>query len=88
MKTIAKWLAAISIIVLVVNITVLVAGEHVTSALINGDYNVSAGTLIAVISFVVKAIHIGAAVACGILAVAVWKCSKQKAPSALQAKGE
>ena len=88
MKTISKWLAAISIIVLIVNITVLVAGDHIASALINGDYNISAGTFIAVISFVVRAIHIGAAVACGILAVAAWKCSKPKAPSALQAKGE
>ena len=88
MKMIAKWLAAISIIVLAVNIIVLVAGDHVTSALINGDYNISAGTFISVISFVVRAIHIGAAVACGILAVAAWKCSKQKAPSASQAKGE
>ena len=46
MKTIAKWLAAISIIVLAVNIIVLVAGDHVTSALINGDYNISAGTFV------------------------------------------
>ena len=70
MKKIAKWLAAISIIILVVNIAVPVAGGLVTSALINGDYNISAGTFIAVISFVVRTIHIGAAVACGILAVA------------------
>ena len=88
MKKIAIWLAVISIIVLAVNITVLVAGDHVTTALINGHYNISAGTFIAVISFVVRTIHIGAAVACGILAVAAWKCSKQRAPSALQAKGE
>lgn len=87
MKTIAKWLAAISIIVLAVNIIVLVAGDHVTSALINGDYNISAGTFISVISFVVRAIHIGAAVACGILAVAAWNCSKPKAPSIQQNKG-
>jgi len=88
MKKIAKWLAAISIIILVVNIAVPVAGGLVTSALINGDYDISAVTFNAVISFIVGAIHIGAAVACGILAIAAWKCSTPNAPSALQTKGE
>ena len=51
-------------------------------------YDISAVTFNAVMSFVVGAIHIGSAVACGILAIAAWKCSNPEAPSALQVKGE
>lgn len=88
MKKITTWLIVISVILFAVNITMLVAGNHIISALENGNHNISAGTLTAVISLSIRVIHLGAAVACGILAISVWKCSKPKFSSIHQVKGE